>query len=174
MNAIIIGLSWIVIATAIWIQGGLLTMLLIYAFVTPGLFLVFGAPVYEYLAYGRIQYAITNKRALFQRGLIGRDFECIDFDKITNAEVDVAFYDRIFGRNTGSIIITSAGISAAKMESRPFTGAYTFCNIPNPYEVFRFFKKVSHDVKTDIKFPNRYRPNENPGYKTDYNPDKAR
>jgi hypothetical protein len=32
-------------------------------------------------------------------------------------------------------------------------------------------KKVSFDVKTDINYPNKLRPNENPGYNVDYNPE---
>ena len=35
-----------------------------------------------------------------------------------------------------------------------------------------FFKKVSHDVKTDIQYPNEYRPKNNPSYQSGYNLDQ--
>jgi len=47
---------------------------------------------------------------------------------------------------------------------------FTISNIPDPYEVFKLFKKVSHDVRTDIEYPNKLRPKTNPGYKSDYKP----
>lgn len=136
-----------------------------------GFFLVFGIPIYQILVYKHVYYAITNKRVLFQKGLIGRDFEIVDFDQITNAEVNVGLFDKLFGGNSGSILISTAG-SAAHERRDLVLKPYTLRNIKNPYNVFKFFKKVSHAVKTDIQFPNQYRPSKNPGYKTSYNPKK--
>ena len=48
-----------------------------------GLIFVFGVPTYQLLLYKHVYYAITDKRAIIQKGLIGRDFEILDFDKIT-------------------------------------------------------------------------------------------
>lgn len=45
-----------------------------------GVALVFGIPLYKALVYKHTYYAITNKRVLIQTGLIGRDFEMVDFD----------------------------------------------------------------------------------------------
>lgn len=136
-----------------------------------GVGLVFGIPIYKALVYKRTYYAITNKRVILQKGLIGRDFEIVDFDQITNAEVNVGIADKIFGRDSGSILISTAGTMTYGRQgqvSRP----YTLCNISDPYGVFKFFKKVSHAVKTDIQYPNKYRPKTNPGYGTDFNPKK--
>ena len=136
-----------------------------------GVFLLFGIPTYQILVYKHVYYAITNKRVLFQKGLIGRDFEMVDFDQITNAEVNVGLFDKLFGNNSGSILISTAGTFTYGKRgavSRP----YTIRNIENPYEVFKLFKKVSHAVKTDIQYPNKYRPKTNPGYQTGYKPGK--
>src|SRR3989344_2398623 len=46
-------------------------------------------PIYMYLNYKNIHYAITTKRVIIQAGLIGRDFKSLDFDQITNAQVNV-------------------------------------------------------------------------------------
>lgn len=136
-----------------------------------GVVAMLGLPIYRALVYKYTYYAITNKRVIIQKGLIGRDFEMVDFDQITNAEVNVGIADKIFSRDSGSILISTAGTITYERQgqvSRP----YTLCNIPDPYGVFKFFKKVSHAVKTDIQFPNKYRPKTNPGYGTDFNPRK--
>jgi len=109
----------------------------------------FGIPIYQILVYKYVYYAITNKRVLFQKGLIGRDFEMVDFDQITNAEVNVGLLDKLFGGNSGSILISTAG-SFTYGRYGPVQRPYTLRNIENPYDIFRFFKKVSHAVKTDI------------------------
>ena len=132
-----------------------------------GVFLVFGPLIYKTLLHKRIHYAITNKRVILQKGLIGRDFEMVDFDQITNAEVNVGIIDKLFGNGSGSILISTAGTftyGRRGIAHKP----YIISNVENPYEVFKFFKKVSHAVKTDINFHNKFRPKTNPGYDTDY------
>ena len=136
-----------------------------------GVAFVFGIPIYKALVYKYTYYAITNKRVILQKGLIGRDFEIVDFDQITNAEVNVGFLDKLFGRGSGSILISTAG-TFTYTRSGPIQKPYTIRNIENPYRVFKFFKKVMHAVKTDIHYPNKYRPRTNPGYVTEYNPSR--
>ncbi|MFC1775034.1 PH domain-containing protein [Nanoarchaeota archaeon] len=74
-----------------------------------GVIFAFGVPIYNIILHRHMHYAITNKRVIIQKGVIGRDFEMVDFDKITNAEVDVGFFDQIFGGNSGTIKIATAG-----------------------------------------------------------------
>jgi len=124
-----------------------------------GIWLVAGHHIYKILLFSRLHYAVTNKRVIIQKGVIGRDFVYIDFNKITHAEVRVGFWDKVFGGNSGSIIVSA-------------TGQYFLQNISDPYGVFKFFKKVSFDVKTDIEYPNALRSSENPGYNSRYNPNE--
>jgi len=134
-----------------------------------GVGFVFGVPLYKALVYKYTYYAVTNKRVIFQKGLIGRDFEIIDFDKITNAEVNVGVLDILFGRRSGSILISTAG-SFTYTRRGAVQKPYTISHVKDPYNVFKFFKKISHAVKTDIEYPNKYRPKTNPGYSTHYKP----
>lgn len=90
----------------------------------------------------------------------------IDFDKITNAEVNVGLFDKIFSKSSGSIIISTAGAFKVNRYGSRIAAPYALNNITNPYEVFKFFKKITFDVKTDMQYPNQYRPEINPGYNT--------
>jgi membrane protein YdbS with pleckstrin-like domain len=132
-----------------------------------GLAFVVGIPLYKVLVYSKTYYTITDKRVILQTGVIGRDFQMIDFDQITNADVDVGLFDVLFGRNSGSILLSSAGTMTYSRQGA-ISKPYVISNIQEPYEVFKLFKKVSHAVKTDIEYPNKLRPKENPGYKTKY------
>ena len=132
-----------------------------------GLVIIIGVPGYKLLVYKHIHYTITNKRVILQTGLIGRDFKIVDFDQITNAEVNVGLLDKIFGGNSGTIFVSSPGTISYSSKG-PRQRPYTLSHILEPYDVFKFFKKVSHDVKTDIEYPNQLRSNTNPGYRTSY------
>jgi membrane protein YdbS with pleckstrin-like domain len=128
--------------------------------------------LYTALVYKNMHYAITNRRVIIQRGLIGRDFAIVDFDKIHNAEVNVGVLDKLFGGNSGSIMLWAGRTVSGKHGVREVPD--TLQNILAPYDVFKFFKKVSYDVKTDMEYPNQYRPPENPGYGTKYRPEKKK
>ena len=44
-----------------------------------GIALTFGGPIYSWLVYKYVHYAITNKRVIIKSGLIGRDFKTVDY-----------------------------------------------------------------------------------------------
>jgi|GEM_PF-1000574 len=126
-------------------------------------------PFYTLLVYKFTYYAITHKRVIMQSGVIGRDFKILDFDNITNAEVHVGILDKLFGRGSGTVYISSAG--APIFHSRrggALHHSYALIRIPNPYDIFKILKEVGHAVKTDIQYPNVMRPKYNPGYQTEY------
>lgn len=94
---------------------------------------------------------------MIQNGIIGIDYKTIDHDKINNLEVKVGLIDTLIGGgNTGDILIIFSGNKS------------TLQSVENPYEVLKQLKEVSYDIKTDVHFPNQYRPDNNPGYKTGY------
>jgi hypothetical protein len=134
-----------------------------------GLIVFLGGPAYSWFVYKYVEYAITDKRVIIKSGLVGRDFKTVDYDQITNVEVNVSIWDKLLAKSSGTICIFSAGtISYGK--HGPYATPYRLSNIPNPYEVFKLFKKTSFDVKSDMEYPNKYRPHDNPGYNTKYKP----
>lgn len=151
----------------IWFMGSFMIIPLIFLFFALAALL---SPLWAYLNLRNTYFAITNKRVIIQKGIIGRDFEYIDFDQITNAEVNVGFWDKVAGNNSGSILISSAGSFTYGRHEEQTARPYTLGNIGNPYEVFKLFKDIGHAVKTDIQFPNKYRSSQNPGYNSNYKP----
>lgn len=163
----IFGIFWMGIMATFFIITSLATpgSLKYIIFLTPhfwiGLFILFGPTIYNSLVFKHTNYAITDKRVIIQKGWIGRDFEIIDLDQIVNAEVSIGVFDKLFGGNTGSILVSGTAQKTSMIS-----------NIIGPYDVFKYFKKISYDVKTDIEYPNKIRPPENSGYQTDYDPNK--
>lgn len=110
------------------------------------------------LVHKNTAYAITTRRAMFRGGLWGISYESIDFDQITDLQVSVGPLEKSIG--AGTINISSAGVNPNMRKN--------FIAVSDPYEVFKEFKKVSLDVKADLEYPNKLRPDTNPGYKTAY------
>ncbi len=127
------------------------------------------APLWQYISLRNIEYAITTKRIIVTGGIIGKDVKVVDFDKIQNSSVEVGLFDKLLGMDTGTIRIFSGETVRTKNGTSSISlGLHA---IPNPYEVFKQLKQVSFDVKTDIEYPNQMRPQNNPGYKTEYMPE---
>lgn len=112
------------------------------------------------LVHKNTAYAITTRRAMFRGGLWGISYESVDFDRITDLQVDIGPLEKSIG--AGTIRISTTGASANASIGKNFVG------VANPYEVFKEIKKVSLDVKTDFEYPNQLRPETNSGYKTAY------
>ncbi len=108
-------------------------------------------------------YGVSNKRVFLRSGFFGTDFKSIDHDKVANLEVNVNPIDHLF--STGSIKL-STGETEVDSNGRVRQVLNRFLAIRDCYEVFRLLKRVVFDTKTDILYPNAYRPAENPGYKT--------
>jgi hypothetical protein len=135
-----------------------------------GLALAVVYPIYRVLVYWNVAYAITDRRVLFERGIIESDIDMVDFDQIADASVEVTLFDILagFGR-TGTISLTTrtpllptSGNEAAQ--------EHLLSHIAHPHDVFRFFHRTEYDVKADLEYPNAHRPSTNPGYDTHYPP----
>jgi len=113
------------------------------------------------LAHRNTVYAVSNRRLIIRTGVWGIDFKTVDFDKVTNLDVTVNPLEKMVG--AGSIRFDSGATNA-----KGATLYTTFTGIDQPYDVFKHIKQISLDVKTDWDYPNKLRPEDNPGYKTTY------
>lgn len=103
-----------------------------------------------------IEYVFTGKRIIVRSGVIGIDYKYIYYDKIEGVNVRVGLIDRIC--KVGDIYVTAAGSAVVLYDQE------------GPYQLSTKLQKIANDVKADISFPNAYRPENNPGYNTGYNP----
>lgn len=116
------------------------------------------------LTYKNTHFAITNKRVIRKSGFMGVDYQTRDFDKISHMEVNVNPVEKIL--KSGSILIDVNQVKSGN--NRSISTGIKLHGIQEPYEVFRKLKTMSLDIKTDIQFPNEYRPETNSGYNTEY------
>lgn len=108
-------------------------------------------------------YTITNKRVMMRSGFWGINFNSIDYDKISDIQVTVNPIEKIFGVGT-------IRFSAGKVNSKGYPLTDDFIAIEDPYDVFKKVKTTSVNIKTDWNYPNKLRPEDNPGYNTKYDP----
>jgi hypothetical protein len=99
--------------------------------------LILLSPLYNFLSYRFIEYAVTNKKIIAKGGLIGRDIKTLYYHQISDVEVRVGILGRIFA--VGDIIFLTTG------------GGSIFGNfacLSNPYEVFKTIKGLIQEART--------------------------
>jgi hypothetical protein len=115
------------------------------------------------LSFNNVTYAMTNKRILLRTGFWGIDFKSIDYDKVSDVQVTVNPLENLL--RVGSVKINS-GLAGG-------TAVFdSMVAIADPYDIFKQLKTTSVNIKTDWNYPNKLRPAENPGYRTQYRPKK--
>ena len=134
-------------------------------FIISGLFPL----IIRLFVYSNTAYAYSNKRIMIRTGFIGTDFKTIDYDKISDIEVNVNVIERIF--NVGTILFFSGRSLSSKKNSDILTNRWIA--IKEPYEIYKQVKEISVDIKTDISYPNALRPETNPGYQTQYKKEES-
>ena len=88
------------------------------------------------MAYTRTHYAITNKRAIVQSGIIGRDFKSIDYDRMQNVSVNVGILGIIF--KVGSVKIFTGEMETVGGKHPRIQAKYDRFNyVASPYEVLK-------------------------------------
>ena len=107
--------------------------------------------VYTNLSYAVTQYVITDKRAIIQSGVIGRDFKSIDYDKVQNASVSVGPIGVIFkvgsvNMFTGEIEVVSTGQNSSSVGSK----YDTFSCIEKPYDVLKILQERTSARKESL------------------------
>ncbi|MDO4789327.1 MAG: PH domain-containing protein [Johnsonella sp.] len=123
-------------------------------------------PIYRFFSSSKVEYLLTNKRIYIKSGLIGADIRSLELYEVQNLSVDVGLLEKM--RGAGTILLTANAHNSSRNSSSPWKNK--LLHISDPYEVYKLIQRVSLDVTTDYQFPNAYRPEENRGYTTRYNP----
>lgn len=101
------------------------------------------------------KYILTDKRIIIESGFIGMNYHTIYYRDINKVNLKVGVVDKLL--NVGDIYFTvNDGTNQA------------FLDIKDVYNVYARIQKIVLDIQTDIEFPNKLRPDENPGYNTKY------
>lgn len=105
-------------------------------------------------------YYITNRRIIIQSGFFAVNEASLFYKDLRNAQVKIGFLDKLF--HTGDVYFDSY-IQQDKV-------GFAFEDLENAVQVYDRVQKIILDIQTDMEYPNAFRPQENPGYKTDYRP----
>lgn len=135
--------------------GVLLFLVIFFAFHLLPVWKCVGKLIGSSIEHKNVEYVITNRRVIACSGIVGLDFESMNYSDISNVRVDVSIFERFFG--TGTVVISSVSGDTS-----------CFLSIHNPYEVYKKLNKVLIDIKADVYYPNALRPEGNPGYNTKY------
>ncbi|MDX9916502.1 MAG: PH domain-containing protein [Gudongella sp.] len=127
------------------------------------LWLGVGGMLATLVTYQNTIFCYTDKRVIVRSGFWGVDYKSTEFDAIRTIEVNVNPLENSMG--LGTIRINEEHVSNGKSTTRLGKRLY---GISRPYEVYKDLKKISLDVRSDIYYPNQYRPSENRGYNTEY------
>ena len=109
-------------------------------------------------------YYVTDRRIIIQGGFFAVNEVSLFYKELRNAQLRIGLLDKLFG--TGDIVFDNGMIMHNSKHSRP----YVFEDLTDAQEVYRRVQKVILDIQTDMEYPNAYRPQENPGYQTQYRP----
>lgn len=126
-----------------------------------------GGVFYRLINWKYKSYIITEKRVYIESGIIGRDVKTIAFSEISEPEVHVGLIEKL--RGCGSIKLTPYSATRNSGNQGAMTRG-TLQHISDPYVVYKLVKQMSLDIKSDMEYPNALRPDENPGYNTEYRP----
>ena len=99
--------------------------------------------------YKNTYYCVTNKRLIIRNGVFGIDFKSVDLKDVEAMDVYVGFFDKCFGKNSGTIVIATYG--------RPFvngTASFAFVNVGNAYTLCANLKTKVEIAKTEERAKN--------------------
>jgi len=106
------------------------------------------------LRYNVIYYVITNKRIVFQKGIIGRDFKSLDYYQIQNVSASVGILGVVFKTGnirifTGEIETVSGGTANNQTYSTRSKYDVMF-NISNVYSILKNIQTHLSKRKEDL------------------------
>ena len=100
------------------------------------------------------EYAFTDKRIIVKAGLLAPNIISIYYSSIISINLRIGLIEKMC--KVGDIYIVYSN------------GKILLEDITNCYYIYSELQRIANDIKSDILYPNNYRPMENKGYKTSY------
>lgn len=111
-------------------------------------FIILISVIIPLIEYKNIYYALTNKRVIIRRGIIGVDFRSLDLENIGAINVDVTFVDKLLHQNTGTLSFGSNSMPMIQMSNGTSQMyGYSFRDIEDPYRVYKEIKAYIDSIK---------------------------
>lgn len=107
-------------------------------------------------------YYVTNRRIIIQGGFLAVNEKSLFFKDIRSVQNKVGIFDKLFG--TGTIVFNSEMLAYNNKNATPPAMQY----LENAPSVYERVQRTVLDIQTDMEYPNALRPEDNPGYGTDY------
>ena len=144
------------------------------AFVVPFFFLHL-FPVWLYLfkvfsalvRWKNIEYMVTDQAVYCLDGVFTTNCKRKTFQEITNVSVHQGIFDK--GRDVGDIFIVT-GVTTDR-NGRAVNAGFNIVDIEDYMKVYKLITETGRDIYSDTMYPNDLRPDNNPGYRTKYNPE---
>lgn len=111
-------------------------------------------------------YYVTNRRIILQGGFLAVNETSLFYKDLRNAQLRIGLLDKLF--HTGDIVLDDG--TQVYRKGRYYAQTKLMEDLGDPQEVYHRIQKIILDIQTDIEYPNAYRPQENPGYQTEYRP----
>ena len=135
-----------------------------------GFFALHLAPVWIWLGsvitapkrWRNTNYYVTNRRIIIQGGFLATNEKSLFYKDIRSVQSKVGIFDKLFG--TGTIVFNSEMMTNNNNKATPPSFQY----LEDAQQIYARIQRTVLDMQTDMEFPNAYRPEDNPGYKTDY------
>ncbi len=100
------------------------------------------------------EYILTDRRIVIVTGFVNLNIDSVFYTDVKNVALRYSLFDKMLG--VGDIYFELTNSSRA------------FLDLTDPEEVYTAAQKIVIDIQTDIHYPNKLRPDTNPGYTTSY------
>lgn len=128
---------------------------------------IFG-PLVRAISWRNVEYMVTDQRIYLSKGVFGKDVTNLEYHEITHLTVNVNPLENMM--HLGSIFLTP-DVSRADGNTSFHREGHKIRAIEDPYTLYRTIRELTSQVATDQQFPNAYRPDYNPGYRTKFDID---
>jgi hypothetical protein len=109
-------------------------------------------------------YYVTNRRIIIQGGFFAVNETSLFYKELRNAHLRVGLMNKLF--QTGDIAFDDGFTVHNNKQNK----GHAFEALEDADSVYRRVQKVILDMQTDMEYPNAFRPEDNPGYQTQYRP----
>lgn len=148
---------------AIFNSGGFqLALLAFFAFHLMPVWIWLGSVITAPKRWRNTSYFVTNRRIIIRGGFWAVNEKSLFFKDIRSVQSRVGIFDKLFG--TGTITFNSEMVSHNNNKVTPPSFQY----LENAAAIYERVQRTVLDIQTDMEYPNALRPEDNPGYGTDY------